>query len=161
MRHYGIKADNFDSMESPASKFDVVIEKLLVGFFLFMPLAMGARSAWTEQVVLTLSAVIAVCFMLKFVCRPGERLVWTWGYVPIALFLLLVVIQLIELPVGIVNVISPGTSELRNELLADMSADPAGGLEPAMPLSFYPNATKHDLRLKASAGSCGCICSRC
>lgn len=147
MRQCSTNNNTFNSIGSPTSKFDVVIEKLLAALFLFMPLALGARSAWTEQVVIALSAAIAICFSLKLVFNPAQRLIWTWGYVPIAIFLLLVTFQLIELPAGIINIISPETNALRTELLADVSTDAAEALQPAMPLSFYPNATKHDLRL--------------
>ena len=61
------------------------------------------------------------------------------------LFILIAVFQLVPLPAGRVRTLSPNTAVLKTELLSDLpNADQA--LE-SMTLSFYPNATRHDLRL--------------
>jgi tetratricopeptide (TPR) repeat protein len=63
----------------------------------------------------------------------------------VALFVLIAVFQLIPLPGGAVSVISPGTAAVKKELLGDLPN--SSELLKSMTLSFYSNATKHDLRL--------------
>ena len=125
--------------------FDTVIEGLLVSLLTFMPLAFGVVHAWSEEIVIALSGAVIICFLLKLTCHRGHGLIWTWSYVPIGLFLLIVVIQLVGLPASLVNIISPNTVIIRKELLGDLPY--ADTLLKSVTLSFYPNATKHDLRL--------------
>jgi tetratricopeptide (TPR) repeat protein len=63
----------------------------------------------------------------------------------VALFILVAVFQLIRLPTGLVNLISPNTAATKQELLGDLPN--SSELLSSMTLSFYPNATKHNLRL--------------
>jgi O-antigen ligase/tetratricopeptide (TPR) repeat protein len=141
---------SLDKVVTMPSRFEVVIEWLLVALLAFMPLAFGARAAWSEEIVIILSGIIAICFSLKLLYRRQEGIVWTWCYIPIALFLALAVFQLISLPTFLVSMISPNTARLKTELLSDLLG--VDGLK-LMPISFYPNATKHDLRLVLSAGA--------
>jgi len=127
------------------SSFDTAIEWLLVALLAFMPLAFGVVHAWSEEVVIALSGAVVVCFVLKFLVHRGQMLIWSWAYVPIGLFLFVAVLQLVPLPAQLVSIISPNTVALKRELLGDLPN--AGTLLKSMSLSFYPNATKHDLRL--------------
>jgi len=128
--------------------FDVAIERLLTALLVFMPLALGARAAWSEQVVIIISAVITVCFLLKLLCCRQQGVIGNWAYLPAAAFLLLAVVQLIALPSSFVNIISPNTALLKTELMQSL---PGGqGQGGWMTLSFYPYATRHDLRLVLS-----------
>lgn len=147
-RDYQTTFDHPDSIGIPLSRFDTIIEKLLIALLVFMPLALGARAAWSEEVVIALSGIIAICFSLKLICHREQSLIWTWAYVPIGAFLLVAALQLISLPVDLLSIISPNTAMLKTELLGDLPDIGLGtpGLK-SMTLSFYPNATKHDLRL--------------
>ncbi|MCP4263603.1 MAG: hypothetical protein GY774_39765 [Planctomycetes bacterium] len=136
---------NPDIIDVPLSRFDKVIEWLLILLLAFMPLAFGAVEAWSEEVVVALAAVISVCFLLKLIFERNTRVIWSWAYVPVTLFVLIVVFQLIPLPGGAVSVISPGTTTVKKELLGDLPN--SSELLKSMTLSFYSNATKHDLRL--------------
>src|SRR5207248_5919642 len=80
--------------------------------------------------------------------RPDARFVWSWTYLPIALFLVLVAIQLIPLPAGFVHVISPNTWERKTRLLADLPQ--AQDATRWMTLTFYTEVTMRQLRLVAS-----------
>jgi len=134
-----------DDMGVALSRFDTVIERLLIGLLAFMPLAFGVVHAWSEEVVIALSGAIVVCFSLKLVFARHQVLIWSWAYVPAGLFLLVAALQLISLPARLVSIISPNTAIVKAELLGDMpNADAVLG---SMPLSFYPYATRHDLRL--------------
>ena len=136
---------SLDNSSGAASRFDVVIECLLVGLLAFMPLALGVVHAWSEEVVIAISGAMVVCFLLKLAFHRDEHLIWTWAYVPIGLFLVIVCLQLVSLPGWLVKIISPNTAILRTELLGDLPN--ADIVLKSMPLSFYPNATKHALRL--------------
>jgi len=142
---YGKHGTAFDNMDVPISRLDIVIESLLIGLLAFMPLAFGAVQAWSEEVVIALSGAITVCFVLKLVCCRRRAVIWSWCYVPLGIFLLIAILQLIPLPASLVSVISPNTAALKTELLSDLPNSEASLR--SMTLSFYPDATKHDLRL--------------
>lgn len=142
MRENGI---NCESMDVPLSPFDKLIEGLLISLLAFMPLALGAVEAWSEEVVVVLAAAICICFLLKLVLQENTQLVWSWAYVPLALFVFVAVFQLIPLPSGLVGSIAPGTAAVKSELLSDLPN--ADSILSSMTISFYPHATKHNLRL--------------
>ena len=125
-------------------KFDRLIEYLLIALFAFMPLGFGAVRAWGKEIVIILSGVIFFCFMLKVFLQRCQILK-SRAYIPVLIFLVLVIFQLIGLGEGIVRLISPNTASLKAELLSD--SPNAQTLSGSMTLSFYANATKHDLRL--------------
>ncbi|HDY65720.1 MAG TPA: hypothetical protein ENH84_05765 [Phycisphaerae bacterium] len=127
-----------------AGRLDQAIEYLLVMLLTFAPLAFGAISAWAEEIVLILTGVMLICFLAKILLCSGARVMWSWTYLPLGVFLLLVIFQLIPLPPEWVEAISPGTGSLRKELMSDM---PAAGAQHWMTLSFYPLGTERQLRL--------------
>jgi len=128
--------------------FDRVIENLLIGLLIFMPLALGARSAWTEEVVIGLSGLILIVFMLRQVIYRRQRFVWTWAYVPVLIFLLVPVVQLVSWPHAWVKAVSPNTVTLKSELLEGVPAPEVNAqASDTMTFSFYPHATQHDLRM--------------
>ena len=133
------------------NKIDLTIEGLLYALLAFMPLAFGSVQAWSQEVVIILSAVITVCFAAKLVSNRRFRLVWTWAYLPAAVFILIVVFQLIPLSVGFVDAISPNTSGLKTELFSYLPNSDT--LLDSMPLSFYPHATMTQLRLLLALAS--------
>ncbi len=73
------KQINLDTIDVPLSRFDKVIEWLLISLLAFMPLAFGAVEAWSEEVVVALAGAISVCFLLKLVLRKETNLVWSWA----------------------------------------------------------------------------------
>lgn len=111
----------------------------------FMPFAFGVVHAWSEEIVVAVVGAITVCFLLKSLILRRQELIWTWAYVPIALFLIVVALQVIPLPAWFVGLVSPNTVTLRSELLGDLPN--ARTLLETMPISLYSNGTKHDLRL--------------
>jgi len=128
-----------------SSRFDTIIEWLLIALLAFMPLAFGVVEAWSELAVILLAEAIVVCLALKLVTDRAFRFVWTWAYAPIGLFFLLAISQLIPLPLSWVAVVSPHTAALKTQLLGDLPN--ADALLKTMTLSFYPLATRHDIRL--------------
>lgn len=122
-----------------------MIEWLLIALLAFMPLAFGVVHAWSEEIVIAVTGAIVTCFLLKLLVHHRQKPIWTWAYVPIALFIVVAVLQLIPLPARLVSIVSPNTVTLRTELLGDLPD--AETLLESMPLSLYSNGTKHDLRL--------------
>ena len=137
--------DNSDLLDEPLTLWDKLIEALLIMLLAFMPLAFGAVHAWSELVVIALTGAMALCFALKLIVHPETRLVWSWAYIPLLIFLLVAVVQLIPLPQSLIESISSNTAAIKTELLGDLP-NAAEVLDP-MTLSFYPLATEHDLRL--------------
>ncbi len=136
---------HFDEEMVCSSGFDAVIEYLLMALLAFMPLVFGVVHAWSEEIVIAVIGAMTVCFLLRCIVHRRQELIWTWAYVPIALFLVVAALQLIPLPARLVSIVSPNTVTLRTELLGDLPG--AETLLGSMPISLYSNGTKHDLRL--------------
>ena len=103
-----------------ASQFDKVIEWLLIALLAFMPFVFGAVEAWSEQVVITLAGAISICFLLKLIYEKHTRIIWSWAYVPLVLFITVVILQLIPPPGCVIDVLSPSTALMKKELLGDL-----------------------------------------
>ena len=138
----------FENIEAAPSKFDTVIEWLVGGMLIFMPLVFGARNAWTEEVVITLSGCIVILFLFKLTVDRNQRIAWTWAYVLVGLFAVIAAVQLVALPASLISKISPHTVGLRTELLAGLPQ--AEELLKYQTVTLYPNGTRHDLRLVLS-----------
>lgn len=137
-----------EDSEPSGARFDTAIEWLMAGLLMFMPLAFGAVEAWSELIVLATVVLMALILALKFVLRPAERFVWSWTYMSMGLFILLVAMQLVSFPRAVVGFISPATAEIKSRLLNDLPAATS-----RMTLSFYPLAGRHDLRLVLAAAT--------
>ena len=132
-----------DTIHLPASTAERLIELLLGAMLLFAPFAYGSVEAWSQQVLFLLTAGMLVALIVDRIARPQQPLAWTWAYAPMLAFLALGSLQLINLPNGLLGVLSPGTVATRQDLLADLP----GGAPAAQSISLYPHATLRDLRL--------------
>lgn len=128
-----------------ANRCDQAVEWLLIGLLAFMPFAFGAVAAWSEQIMLFLCAALWAVFAAGLVLSGYRSLRWHWTYAPILAFLLIAVLQSVRLPAGIVQILSPGTVATWRQLFED-TPELHSRLR-TMPLSFYPWATGHDLRM--------------
>jgi O-antigen ligase len=124
---------------------DRAIEMLLIALLVFMPLAFGVVQAWSEEIVIALAAALSICFLVRLRLAPDSSITWNWAYVPVAVFVFVVVVQLVPMPASIVRVLSPNTVARKTELLGDL-ANTRGYLS-YVTISFYPFATRHDLRI--------------
>ena len=131
--------------EPPQSRFDWLIQWLMAALLAFMPFALGAVSRWAEEIVFIISGAMVICLLLKLIVRPNERFIWSWAYVPLGLFLLLVAFQLIPMPAGILAAITPSTVAIKTSLLSGLSEGTR--TNPAMTVSFYSLPTERALRL--------------
>ncbi len=139
---HNVSGATANTWERYVSGFDRAIEVCIVVLLAFMPLAFGVVHAWSEAIVLLLTALVSVLFVLR---SWGGTFVWSWTYVPILLFLALVGFQLVPLPTDVVRAVSPHTVELRTELLEDLPN--SDQVLARMTLSLYPHATWRGLRL--------------
>src|SRR4051794_27064580 len=139
-------AEAFEVDEPSFNPWDRTIEGLLIALLAFAPAALGAVQPWSELVVLCLAAAMLACLLVKILRdRRQWRPAWSWAHLPIALFLLLIVAQLMSFPSGAIGRISPETVRLKQELLGDLPN--AGDLLRRVTVSFCPAATRHDLSL--------------
>lgn len=140
-----------NDLHMPRSRFDSIIEVLIAALLIFMPLAFGAVQGWSEEVVVFLSGTITLLFLLKLVVHPNIKFIWTWAYIPMVFFIVISIFQLIPLPANLISAISPHTAELKADLLGDLPN--SRSLLKSMTISFYPHATKHNLRLLLAIAS--------
>lgn len=136
-----------DLAQSQTGKSEKLIELLLIALLIFMPLALGANKNWAREVVIALSGAISICFLLKYLysdVRRDFRITPSPVYIPATIFIVIVIVQLIPLPAGLVSLISPNTTALKTELLSGIQQPDSLS---STTLSFYPNATRHDLRI--------------
>ncbi len=116
---------------------------ILLGLLLaFAPASFGAVEAWSELVVILLAAALSMCVAIRALLDRDFRPAFTWLYVPLAFFLLLVVGQLVPWPTPLVSLVSPATVSTKQEFLGT-------GVESLSrtTLSFYPLETAAHLRL--------------
>jgi len=137
-----------ESLAAARNPWDLAIEGLLGALLLFMPLAFGAVEAWSELVVVVMASALALCVAIRAVVDRTFRPPRTWAYLPAALILGLIVLQLAPLPRGVVETLSPASVAIRDDLLD--RGDGAGGLET---ISMYPHASAHSLRLALVASA--------
>jgi O-antigen ligase/tetratricopeptide (TPR) repeat protein len=135
----------FDLADTADPAFDRPVEWLLVGLLAFLPLAFGGVFASSEAIFLIGALAMGLMLAVKLLRRPDVPFVRSWTYWPIAVFIALVVLQLLPLPQALVRVISPATVNLRHQYLDELP----GAAERLrwMTLSLYPENTLHDLRL--------------
>ncbi len=126
-----------------ALSFDGVTETLLYAMLVFSPLAFGVRAAWSREVFLLLAAAAGVAVAVKHATRAWAGLAsgyrWSWAYPVMLTFVVLCAAQAVPLPAAWVRAVSPGTLELKADLLADRPG--ADGLLSRVTLTFYPHAT--------------------
>ena len=117
MRHRLLKLTDY----GPApGAIDAAVEWVLVALLAFMPLALGAVEAWSEFVAVAGALVLALLLVVRRVVRRDVPAEWTWAYLPVALYLLLVLLQLVPLPESLVAKLSPETAAEKSRLLADV-----------------------------------------
>ena len=146
-----------------------LIKLILILLLLFTPIAFGSMEIWAFSlmelgILLTIILAVIQRFVLdlsKGSTLPndpsGHNVLSVQNVIPgflLALFLLLVLFQMIPLPSGIIKIISPKTYELRSilsplsfELSAFSSELSASSPQPAVlsfPISFVPFATQVD-----------------
>ena len=126
-----------------SDRFDWVIECMMAGLLAFMPFAFGVVEPWSEEVVVIVSGAMMICFLVKLIVCPEVGFIRTWAYLPLILFLVWVVIQLIPMPPKLLAILASSTLDTKTSLLDGLSQSGAK----AMTISFYSLATERSLRL--------------
>src|SRR6266542_6401324 len=99
---------------------DAAIEVLLVALLTFMPLAFGAVEPWSELVALTMGALLALLVALRQVIQPRSLRAAKWALVAVVAYLVLAFAQLMTLPLGVIELVSPSTYQVKSDLLLDV-----------------------------------------
>jgi len=121
------------------------IAVILGGLLLFLPAALGGVEPWSETVTLGAVGVLVVLALVRS-AWIGRKAWVGWRVLgPVVGFLIVVGMQLVALPGGLLGRVSPETARLRADLTADLAGTPS--LSAGDTLSFYPYATRHDLRI--------------
>ncbi|MGD2018814.1 MAG: O-antigen ligase family protein [Planctomycetota bacterium] len=120
----------------PAPRIDQILEALILGLLLYMPLAFGGVMPLSRVVLAAAGCLIAACFAVRCVSETDREVSTPRAMLPIAGLLALVGLQLVDLPAGLLGTVSPRAAELWTQ-----AADAAGRTLPAAPLSVYPHAT--------------------
>ena len=123
--------------------FDITIELLLGILLSFSALAFGATEAWSSEVTLSLCGLAVLVLCLKLAVDRSVKVIWSWTYLPMGLFVLLVALQCITLPARCIQFFSPEAVTLRSRLL--------GVAVQRATFSLYPSATLHHLQLPVCA----------
>ena len=131
-----------DLLPVEGAAWDRAITCILAAMFAFMPASFGAVEAWSQLIVIAAAAALSICLVLRWAFDQEFRIAWSWLYLPAALFILLIGLQLMPLPASIVNFIAPWNISIRQQLLgADFFTDKW------TTLSLYPTATRESLYL--------------
>ena len=136
---------------SAARRIDGLIEILLVALLIFLPAALGTVEPWSELIACVTAAAMAVLLAIRALLSPPARRM-TPAAAAIVMFIALALFQLIPLPREVLTVLSPQTVADKTDLLDDLP-DAREALS-SMTLSFYPLATRRDLRIVLLAVTC-------
>jgi tetratricopeptide (TPR) repeat protein len=143
-------------MQQSPSRWDYVLEGLVTVLLAFLPFAFGGRdeigphpiltlvSGWSHEFFVGMAALMALVLAARQLFQRDARFVWSWAYLPIVLFLLLAVLQVVALPDRVVATLSPQTLKTKSNLLSDLPNAPS--LLHSLTLTFYAQATRLDLR---------------
>jgi O-antigen ligase/tetratricopeptide (TPR) repeat protein len=129
-----------DLLPTAGRRWDWATLGLLVAILVFTPASFGAVEAWSELIVIVAAAALAICLALRALIDREFSPAFTWLYWPLLLFVLLIALQLLPLPAGIVAAISPSTLTTKQELL---DGEPLQRTT----LSFNAHSTAEHLRL--------------
>ncbi len=129
----------------PLTWHDYAIEWVLGVALVVSPLAYGSTNPWSQEILYALIGIVALLAGAKLSFVRGTRFIFTWAYLPMLLYLVLVTISVIPLPAGLVRAISPGTYEEKSRLMADIPN--VGELLSRLTISFNTWTTLRGLRL--------------
>ncbi|MFO7884597.1 MAG: O-antigen ligase family protein [Desulfobacteraceae bacterium] len=87
--------------------------KLFFFLLVFCPLAFGTVEPWSLA-VMEISVFLALFLFLADALKNKKEVVSVPGFVPLLLFLLYILLQIIPLPAGLVKIISPAAFEIHH-----------------------------------------------
>lgn len=136
------KVDRHASAHVPAH--EQLAHWILIGLLVFMPLAFGAVEAWSGFVVMLCCLALLGCLGVRaWRERKQGGLIWSAAYLPVSLFILMGLLQVVPLPFGLIELLSPEAANLYIDLRSDIIG--------SFTLSLYPHETWRDLRVVIAA----------
>lgn len=126
--------------ENRLDAFDILIAAVLVFMIVASPLAMGSVSPWARNSLFVLSLIVTMLWFLQAARRGRLVLVCEPIFILIALFLLVIIVQILPIAPKVLNVISPGTAELYERILPGYALSGEGRI-----LSVSPFHTDREL----------------
>ena len=102
-------------------------KKLFFFVIIFSPLAFGTVEPWSYA-VMEISVCSALFLYYIFIYKTNSELYKVPGIIPLSLFLLYILIQIIPLPPQIIKIISPASYEIQDAAFK-------------MTISVHPRAT--------------------
>ncbi len=120
---------------------DGIVLSILVAMIVLSPVAMGAVAPWAKNTLFVLALFMTLVWCLQAVRRGKLVLVREPVFMLIGLFVLAVGLQLLPLPPGLLETVSPATAEVYDRTLP---AGAEGGA--ARTISLTPYHTSWELR---------------
>lgn len=127
------------------SLVDGTIESICYALVVYLPFHFGGVLAESALVLVLAGTVLAALSCARALLAKNDS-VTSWIFVPVALFLGLVVLQIVPMPLGLAQVLAPEMLRVQTELLTDPPPVAGGALE-TIRLSLYPHASVLDLRI--------------
>ncbi|MDL1958520.1 MAG: O-antigen ligase family protein [Deltaproteobacteria bacterium] len=136
--------------------FNIIIECGIIFLIVFTPLAFGTVHVWAYTVMELVILFLLLVWLLKliYVNRSFPRLllssVRTPLNLPLCLFFLLVLFQMVPLSPSVIEHISPNTHSLYIQTVPgygihDTGLNSSDKISPSRPLSIYSHATRDEL----------------
>jgi len=138
-----------------------IIEAGLILLIIFAPLAFGAVEVWAYSIIIFMAVFLTLIWFIKLWLKnriesnrkKKEPFKFRISYLktplnlPIIIFIVLIIIQLIPFPASIVRFISPNTYKIyvESHKLLEASAMAEKSSKPVYSLSLNRNATKEEL----------------
>ena len=132
-------------MPEPVAKTGVAIEALMAALLFFTPLAYGTTEAWSQEMFIAIVTALVACLALRFAVDSTSKVVRSWAYLPIVLFIAFGALQLLPLPASAIHAVSPGTILTKSTLLSDL--DRASAVLQRLTVTFYSAGSIEQLRL--------------
>jgi len=127
----------------------------IIGALVFTPLAFGGVEPWAFSVLAVLAYTALAASVARAVMLGTVRRLFTPLLIPAVLALLLVWLQYVEWPVGLLEKVSPGAVQARQRLASVTGGEVGGWVSP----SLYPHATRSALiRLSAYIALFAAVC---
>src|SRR3954471_3675737 len=106
--------------DEDSTRLDPLILSLLIALLAFMPFAFGTIHRWSELIAYTLATLLAICLAIRALIARARSGVPRVVLLPIIAFILVAALQLVPLPISIVQFLSPKTARTKLELLHDV-----------------------------------------
>ncbi len=121
------------------ARLNLLIGKGLQALLILTPLAFGTVQRWSQSLMeATAFTLLGAMLLKRFLCGDSLRLPRKFIFIPLALFALIAVIQILPLPEGLLAYISPKTAQFYRSFAVGNHTGP-------MTISVNPGATLEEL----------------